>query len=125
MDIQTRPHFMRAEFRPGTGCGKFDAPSFILTPFPNRDGLRCCWAGRCWVHDPNGREVLVKVMLAEFLTGDVVLRCERCEEDSTPIVVRLGRIVKPYTGVGALVVNTGALDLLACGALVHLTARGL
>lgn len=124
MKIETRPTFLEGRFTPGPHCRPFDARPFLMRLCVAGDGLRSRWVGQCWVHDPVGREVLVRVVLLETLAGEFFVASAPTEADAVPLFVRLGAFLNPDDAQQPAF-TTGPADFLGAGEWATLSVRSV
>jgi hypothetical protein len=107
---------LAAEFSPGPACRGFEPHAFLLHLCPRSEGLRARWLGRRWVTGPGGRDVLVRVVLLEALSGAFYVAVARSQPGAVPVLVGLGCDAEVESPIAV-----GPIDLFDCGERVSLT----
>ena len=118
MKAKARADRLDAEFTPGPHCGAFESHGFQMRLCAPAGGLRARWMGRRWVIDPAGRDVLVRVVLLEMLSGAMYLTVTRSESRTVPFIIPVDAI-NPERPTFTL----GPADLLGTGDEVCLSVR--
>jgi hypothetical protein len=116
--LNPRSAVLAAEFAPGANCRPFEAHALLLQLCPASDGVRARWSGRRWVQGPDGREVLVRVVLLEMLSGTFHVGVTRLESGVSPVIVRLD-VADPNRPT----FTVASCDLFGTGESVRLTVE--